>query len=152
MANFSRSPEAERMAESIIAEHHPHLEQARLMFLLTDGSKSKAVLANPLQRYLTSGADEDAELGADWVLLIEHDDWEGRTEPGREALLDELLAQCGQEEDEKSGQKRWVRRKGVTVWPEVLRRRGFWRDEYKAVETAALQPELPGMAVPVLAK
>ena len=47
MANYSKSPEAEHLAGPIIAGHHPRLEQARMVYLLTDGTKSKAILANP---------------------------------------------------------------------------------------------------------
>lgn len=137
MTTFANCNDASKMAADIIEAHHEHLAQAEIVYLLTDGTKSKAILANPLQRYLTSGDAEDVEVGADWILLIEQGEWNGLTEPGRAALLDELLAQCGQEEDERTQAKRWVRRRGVTVWPEVLQRRGFWRSEYSDIKSAA---------------
>lgn len=151
MANYAEAPEVQHIAERIIGEHHPHLRTARMRYLMSDTTKSKVVLCDPERRYWTSGESEDVEQGADWLVLVETDEWEALSEPGRGCLVDELLEQCGQEENEKTGAMRWVKRKGVTVYPAVLRRRGFWRAEHKPIELVAKQPELP-LEVAVMAK
>lgn len=146
MTTYSTCPEAEKIAGDVIESWHQHLQTATIRYYLTDGTKSKVVLCNPLQRFLTSG-EKDPEAGADWLILLEEEEWESATEPGREALLDELLVQCGQTKDEQTEATRWVKLKGVTVFPEVLSRRGFWRDEQKPIKDAAGKQMQLGLAL-----
>lgn len=151
MANYAEAPEVQQIAEVVIRESHPHLQTANMRYLMSDTTKSKVILCDPERRYWTSGGEEDVERGADWLVLVETDEWEGLNERQRVCLVDELLEQCGQEENEKTGAMRWVKRKGITVYPAVLRRRGFWRAEQKAIEAVARQPEL-GLEVAVAAR
>jgi len=151
MASYAEAPEVQQIAEQVIREHHPHLQGAEMRYLMTDSTKSKVVLCDPERRYWTSGELENVEQGADWLVLVETDEWESLTERQRACLVDELLEQCGRKRNEKTGAERWVKVQGVTVYPAVLRRRGFWRPEQKAIEEVAKQPELP-LAVPVVAQ
>lgn len=152
MANYAEAPEVEQIAGQVIKEHHPHLQTATMRYLMSDTTKSKVVLCDPERRYWTSGSEEDVEQGADWLIMVETDEWEGLTERQRVCLVDELLTACGQAKNEKTGAVRWTKKQGVTVFPEVLRRRGFWRAEYASIEEVAKQPELPGIALAVAAQ
>lgn len=151
MANYAEAPEVQDIAEIVIGQSHPHLKGARMRYLMSDTTKSKVILCDPERRYWTSGEEEDVEQGADWLVLVETDEWESLTEKLRVCLVDELLAQCGQTTHEKTGAVRWTKLKGVTVFPSVLKRRGFWRPEQKAIEEVAKQPEL-GLEVAVAAR
>lgn len=140
-AQITVSSEAEEIGADLIQQYHPHLMDARILYLMTTqkrASKGKVVYGsahklNPMQRFLASGL-ESVEAGADFLLLFGGNEWEELTAAGRKALVDHELMHCWC--DEESGA--WtIRGHDVEEFGEILKRHGLWRDSLHAFAAEA---------------
>lgn len=135
---------AQELAGPLIEEHHPHLANARILWLFTTAKRKKAnrvVLGTAarlgvLQRYLSSGM-ESIDTGYDFMILLSDKHWAGLKPAQRLALVDHCLCRCGQRETVN-------RRTGATTttwctlapdveeFSAVVERHGLWLNEQKA--------------------
>jgi len=94
---------AQELAGPLIAEHHAHLTDARILFLFTTAKRKKAnrvVLGTAARlgvvaRYLSSGL-ESIDTGYDFMILLSEKQWSSLKAAQRLALVDHCLCRCGQ--------------------------------------------------------
>jgi len=144
--------EVRALARGIIGEHHAHLIEAEILFIFTDQRRKRcdrvrlgsAAKLTALQRFLSSGMDS-VESGADFVILIDENEWIRLTAAARQALIDHELCHCAvfvKEPDERpavwrrikvgedKGDFEWrygLRGHDIEEFGEVLYRHGFWK-------------------------
>ena len=81
-----------------------------------------------------------------FIFTIGWDAWNVASRAVREAWIDQLMAQCGAEEDEKSGEMKYkIRPPTISVFPEVIRRHGT--DWDSAVAKLATLSEAEGVSL-----
>ena len=143
--------EARVIAQRLIADHHPHLEQARIRYLFTDQTRKKcdrvrlgsAQKLSPLLRYLTSGENRSVEDGADFIVLIGQIEWGLLEASQRRALVDHELEHCGHEVD-VNGTTKWViRGHDVEEFAAVITRHGLWSHDLQRIGDVVDQLRLP---------
>lgn len=161
-------PEAERIANRLIPQHHTHLADARVLYLSTTAKRKKcdrvrlgsAQKVGGLMRYLSTlgeaallseNGSADKPRGFDFIVLISQADWAFMDEAKRTALVDHELAHCWQVVDDK-GKARWTMRgHDVEEFTEIIARHGLWkRDLQEYAEVAARQLELPREGAPLV--
>lgn len=122
------SRDLEVVAEALIERHHPHLTDARLLYLQTDARvKCQPKVLGPFERYLSSGSATSVRAGYHFALVVNVDVWAGLDDGRKAALVDHLLAHCGRIEDDH-GRTVWVVNPHlIEEFPEVIRRHGLWR-------------------------
>lgn len=140
------------LAEPLIREHHPHLSDAKMLFVFTDQRRKRcdrvrlgsAGKLTALQRFLSSGMDS-VEDGADFVILIDSNLWAVLDNRAREALVDHELCHCtvfvkiGRpalwrriKKEENKDDFTWrygLRGHDIEEFGEVLYRWGFWKPD-----------------------
>jgi hypothetical protein len=146
-------PEAAEIAEALIAEHHPHLEDASVLYLATSQkrkSRGQVVLGTagkmaPPQRYLSSGVQQSVEAGADFLLIFTEAEWMRLTGEQRRAAVDHELCHCIQTTRETADgeiEYGWgLRGHDVECFAEEIERHGLWRRELR--DLAAEMQQLP---------
>jgi hypothetical protein len=95
MASIWEAPEEiRRMAEQIKLEHHPHLSQAGLWVLCSDG---KAIRNNQLlvTQSKKSTKTEKLSTGRDFKIIVMMEAWSLLPDAARRIALDEALCRCG---------------------------------------------------------
>ena len=174
---LSVAHEVRAIAQELIREHHGHLHHAELLYVFTDQKRKRcdrvrlgsAAKMNALQRFLASGLDS-VEDGADFVILIDSNEWAGLPVAARHALVDHELSHCAlfvkdeseqrstwrrfdsrsEVYDESEHEYRWgMRAHDIEEFAGVLARHGFWKADpaEQAFEVIALQLALPGDGV-----
>ncbi len=131
---YRSAPEIEEVAEGIIEQCHEHLEYAGIEYVMTDKesrSKGRAVygrvrLISGLNAFLAG--IKPAQYGSGlpfFVIEVAQPWWQVlRGEGQREGLVDHLLSHCRRDEETEA----WmVVPPEYGEFPEVLKRRGFWR-------------------------
>jgi hypothetical protein len=128
--------EAEHIANDLIAEHHHHLVNARILYLFTTAKRKKcdrvtvatAGKLAAVQRFLSSGL-QSVQEGYDFIILIGHGEWGFLDDEQKVALVDHELCHCWRFEKEmKRGTKSWwgLRGHDVEEFTEVIARHGLW--------------------------
>ena len=126
------------MATAIIAEHHPHLLDARIAFIM----RSEAPLANG--RYTMGKArkvstEQQVHMPFDFVIWLAEDVWNRLTGLQKQALIDHELSHCMWD-----GFVASIRGHDVEEFTHIIERYGFWwprADDFEsAVQTALLKP------------
>lgn len=135
------SSEAASIAERYIRDYHPHLIDARILYLLTSQKRSRAgktVLGSAaklaaLPRYLSSGTSAAVEEGYDFLILIGADEWEHLTGAQREALIDHELCHCQDVASPDDDEPKWaLRGHDVEEFRCVIERHGLWKPDVQA--------------------
>lgn len=147
---IERAHDAELLAVPLIRDHHPHLGEARILYLTTTQSRKrldKVTLATaqrlaPLLRYLSSGEEEDASAGYDFVVLISALDWEGASDRQKTALVDHELCHC-----KKNVRGRWcLVGHDLEEFHAVVERHGLWKRDVKTFVQTVRQLPLEAVA------
>jgi hypothetical protein len=87
--------------------------------------------ANPTEKHLAQKAGGE---GADYVLTVALDVWNGLQPNQRTALVDHLLARCVAIEDETTGEYKYrLRPPQVQEFPEIAARHGKWNTDLAAL-------------------
>lgn len=138
----------EPIAEELIAECHPHLKEANILYLFTNQKRKrcdKVVLGtaqklSALQRYL-SGANGATEC--DFIILFGRREWADLDDAQRRALVDHELCHCVRVKYDDDGDPVWgLRAHDVEEFREVIERHGLWKSDLKEF-APALQMKLP---------
>lgn len=131
MATFREAPEVQRVAERLIPERHPHLENARIGYLFREGpwrSKGKAVLARALKV-----SDREAFFtGLHFVLLVNALLWVQLEPYQQEALVDHELSHMWRDEGNWA-----IRGHDVEEFTGVIQRHGLWSKDVAELVGAA---------------
>jgi hypothetical protein len=117
--NIREFHEALSLAQPLIREHHKHLVDARILFLITDQkmkSKDRVIAGKaaknpPLVRFLSSYKDAEVPSvadGYDFIITIQEDEWVVAPPARRLALLDHELSHCIQKIDARNGDYAWA--------------------------------------------
>lgn len=127
--------EVRTLAESIIAEHHPHLATASILYVMRYPSwKSKgnpvggcARLATPFDR----AALDDKALA--FVITLNAEEWERLPLPTQTALLDHELCHCeydfNKESDDDPLAAYCIVGHDVEEFGDVIERHGLWTND-----------------------
>jgi hypothetical protein len=118
----------EDVAKAILPTYHSELATARIQYIFVDkaGAKNGRPVLGKVRR--VSGALEFL-LEKDFLVEVALDHWNTASERQRMALVDHLLERCSGEEDEESGEMKWiVREPDVNEFTSILNRHGAWNE------------------------
>lgn len=143
---YSNDDQAEEIAKSLIAEHHRHLLQARIIWLKTTTGQSKARICNALLRH-AFGKDASG-VTPDFVVVVTDQDWYAHSKK-RSALIDTLLCSMVKQSNADTGKERWALAKpDVSMYLAVVRRHGLSTTE--EIQVGKLIKDLPEQLALVL--
>lgn len=148
MATYEAAPEAEKIAERLIAEHHTHLTDVRVEFVFRDkASKShgrttlgKARKVSGLGAFLARRTEDGEDTaGAEFfVIELARDEWDEMPPSKRRALVDHELCHCTiTYDDEKDTVTFGIKGHDVEEFTEILDRHGLWKDDLAGFAKAA---------------
>lgn len=125
---FDEAEAVESIAKGLIANYHPHLAEARILYAYVDKASKKGgrELLGKVQK--VSGWQEWA-LEKDFFILVPLDKWNDLTEAQRTALVDHLLERCAGEEQDDNSMRWMVRDPDVQEFTSILRRHGVWHSD-----------------------
>lgn len=124
---YMEAPEVRALANELIEQHHSHLEEARIAYLLRSGpwqaqqreTWGKAQLVTGQQRFLTQ---------LDFVITISMEVWNQLARSERDALVDHELMHCCRGDDDKGGNPTWfIQGHDLEEFHAVVQRHGLWR-------------------------
>jgi hypothetical protein len=142
---WSKADDAiERMAEGLIANYHPELSTARIMYVFISEAPSKGGHKLYGKVSKASGFLEWA-LEQDFIVMISGDIWNTSESHERTAILDHLLERCTGEEDEKDASMSWkIREPDVQEFSSILDRHGAWNTTLAGFISVAKKVDLSG--------
>lgn len=146
---ISPLPQAEAVAQTLIAEHHTDLVETRLLWLVTDGKcKCQPKVLAPFERYLSSALEEDAEPsvtdGYDLVCVVNETDWAIARGNGTDAaLVDHLLSHIERHVDDDEQVTYKIVKHPIEEFPDVVHRHGLWNGALREFGVLARQLPLP---------
>jgi FAD/FMN-containing dehydrogenase len=147
---YSDSESVEAVAQRLIPMYHPELSTARIKYIFVD----KAGMRNGRPRMgkvnKVTGAYEYL-LEMDFIVEVASDQWNEQTDRQRQALIDHLLEQCTGEEDENTGDMKWVvREPDIHEFSAILRRHGAWNGDLTTFVSVAKEIDIEGMVNEVI--
>lgn len=128
------------LAQRIIAEYHPKLADARILFIM----RSEAPVTNGKTTYGKAkklSAELQVHIDADFIIWFAKDEWMGLSAKQREALMDHELSHCFWD-----GLTASMKPHDVEEFSHIIARYGFWWPGSKSFERAvsqAVQQPLP---------
>lgn len=129
------------MAQRIIAEYHPRLADARILFIM----RSEAPVSNGRVTYGKAkkvSAELQVHVDADFIIWFAKDQWLYLRAEQREALMDHELSHC-----QWDGLTASMRPHDVEEFTHIIERHGFWwpypKPFIKAVQAALPLPPSP---------
>lgn len=163
--------DVKNVAESLIPKYHPHLTDAKILYLFTDQTRKNcnkikagsAAKMGHMARFLAS-ALQSVESGPDFVLIFGSNEWMFMDAKQQYALVDHELTHCAvyikdgtdwrilKETESKDDFPEWkwdMRGHDIEEFSSIVGRYGFWRndhDEQKFAESVK-QLSLPGLAI-----
>lgn len=148
MAEYWIADDLQTVAERLIANHHPHLADAKIAYifrdkcarrnLTLDGTEQQIVWGNASK----VGAGKYALLtGKELAIEIGFDEWQQWTSTQRDYVVDTYLSQLsGEEEDNTGTMKFFTVPFPVAFFPDVVSRHGMpfdeLRDAYRVMRDA----------------
>ncbi len=130
---YKMAPEAEALGKAVIAEHHPHLAQADIVYLFRAGKwrsknhtiKGRALVAPPLWRMIG---------GCDLVLILSEVIYLNLSEAGKAALLDHELSHFNEPTTDSKGALFWsIRDHDVREFSAVVKRHNICMSNLRAL-------------------
>lgn len=142
---FAEFEEIEKLANELIAQHHPDLSVARIRYICRNKAAKRAGRPVPGNVYKMGGKFEYL-VGCDFVIEIALQVWNDFNPRQRRAIIDHLLSRCIGDEQEDGTMKWKIRPPEVQEFPEVVERNGQWNDELvdmgKSIRSTLLDVEL----------
>lgn len=151
--------EAKRIAEELIPQYHDELVDARVLYLFTTQKRKKcdrvrlgsAKKFGAMERFLSSKHFTDVRSpstsnGADFMILLDHEEWEELKTPQRVALVDHELCHCGRFEKivKDSLVMYWgLRGHDVEEFSCIIQRHGLWQKDLETMHDTMRQLALP---------
>ncbi len=122
------SESVEAQAKKILELHHADLATARIKYVFVDKASMRGGRPVLGKARKASGVLEHF-ADADFVIEVALDQWNNLEPNQKEALVDHLLEFCMGEEDENTGEMKWLMREpDVKEFSTILRRHGAWHD------------------------
>jgi len=142
---YAHSDTLKGLAEQLIPNYHPELATARICYLFLDKEIKSGNSALAGKAYKVSGKWEFL-TNYDFIIEVSLPFWREASEERRKAIMDHLLEYCFGEEDEKSGEVKWVIRKPDLVeFSTVVSRNGAWNDSVENFVTLAQDLDVTGI-------
>ena len=137
-----------KIAGEIIATNHPHLVEARIVYLFRSGkweTAEKVVLGK------AKCTSEDTRFLAeyDFIIIINESAFWAATDEQQQALVDHELSHCDYSEDAKGNRKWRCAHHDVEEFVGVVRRHGLWESDLQKLVKAA--SEAPNSQVDLFA-
>lgn len=140
------APEVQAIAAEVMAEAHPDLTSARVLYVITNGkAKCRPKLLNAFERYLSSGDRQDVLDGYDLVVVLNDESWDLLRATERErAYLDHVLSHVNRVVDD-DGSERWevTTAHPLEEFPEVVARHGLYHPGLRDLARLTRQLPLP---------
>lgn len=139
---YGSAENVEAFAKRLIPTFHPELATARIAYIFVDvGSKKGGRTVAGKVRKVSGALEYLLEL--DFVVEVALDHWNDLSETQREALVDHLLERCFGEEDENTGEFKWiVRDPDVQEFSAILKRHGAWNEELSGFVSIAQETDV----------
>jgi len=132
----------EEIANRLIPTYHSEIASARIQYIFEDTASmknGKPVLGKVRK---VTGAMEYL-LDKDFIMMVAMDCWQQMDESHRVALVDHLLERCSGEEDEKTGDMKWILREpDVQEFTTILRRHGAWTVDLEGLVSVAQEIQI----------
>ncbi len=133
------------IADKLIAEHHPELVEANILYLFRAGewnSRGKECLGR------ASKVPEHWKClyGYELMIVVNKDAWDNMNENHREALVDHELCHFNQEYDSKGNVKYTLASHDLEEFTSIVERHGLWRRDVKVFAKyvqLAIEQDLP---------
>lgn len=154
MTGYVAAPEVERIAETLIEEHHKHLIGIPIRYVFRDkaaSSRGKLVLGKARKSTGLNATlvhlvrhDEPPERVDFFVIEIAQNTWRAMTDDQKTALVDHELSHClteipdGPDDDVKLV----LAGHDLEEFAAVVRRHGLWRPDLETFMANSAQPTL----------
>lgn len=135
MSEFSLAPDVEELAKPLIDQFHPHLMDAKIVYVFNDEIPTKAGKqvwgtmrkVTNLPAFLANNDNSPF-----FVMTISKPIWDTLTLEKRKALIDHELchAKCKFDEDSQE-YKLSINSHDLEEFKEIVQRYGLWRDDVK---------------------
>lgn len=115
-----------QLANALISEHHPHLEEAKILILFREeATKYRGKVRLGKASKMTAQEKAIAGEHYDFKIRLAYDYWSMRSHEWRRALLDHELCHCS-----GSPSDGWeMRTHDLEEFAEVVERHGLWDDD-----------------------
>lgn len=138
MSEYKSSELADEIVEKMVRQYHSHLSDAAIEAVIKEGDVGKKITEKSagqhrriihvkkvpaLYRHLC-GTDFVLEITGSWEDLSYHD---------KEVAIDEALCRAGWDDGP------YVREAPIVLFPEIIRRRGFYNQKLKGLREELLQ-------------
>lgn len=157
MTSYRPPASVKRIATSLIAAHHQHLDDVRIEYVFrSKAAKSKgkevwgtARKVTGLNAYLAQGlAHDELPLGDDvddlFAIEIAEDVWSKLNDKQRRALVDHELCHCTVDVDDEGRVILGVVGHDLEEFVAIVERHGLWREDVESFTQAAWEAqELP---------
>lgn len=142
MAEFyNASSELEDIARGLIEKYHSHLVEAKIKYLLRNGTWNTRKRETWGQAKKV-GKEVNFLTGYDFIITVNDEVWGQLNQAEREALLDHELQHCFAGTDDE-GNKIWgTMGHDVEDFHAIIRRHGLWSKQLKKLEETLGQIEL----------
>lgn len=147
---YGAAESVEEIALRLIPTYHPELATARIAYIFVDKASKRGGRAVLGKARKISGALEYL-LQQDFIVEVALECWNELADRQRNALVDHLLESCTGEEDETTGEMKWVMREAeVKEFASILSRHGAWTDELSGMVEIAQRLNLEARAQEVV--
>jgi hypothetical protein len=153
---ITQAVDAEIIANELISEFHPHLRDARIVYLFTNQERKyrgdvvlgTAQRLGSLPKYFSSGEAASLEDGYDFCILLSEDQWKFLNVAQRRALIDHQLSHCGIRRTinhlTSEVTEHWcLLAHDVEEFRGVIERHGLWRLDLRQFAETAIQHRQP---------
>lgn len=131
MAEYWESKELTELGVEILNNYHEEKMDARFAFIFISKMKKMGKAEKIQDKHKAAG------LEADFLIIINNEEYHSLNKNQKKALLDHELTHCEVEEDEESGENVFsIREHTFEEFPEVISRWGAWEDGAEQMETA----------------
>lgn len=140
MSSYRRSKGIESVAKRIIKEHHEHLKNASIAYVVKEGEVGKQITKttkgkNPPAVKARKQNELNCYLaGYDFVIEANDKHWDLLSDEVKEACVDQAL--CHMKEDSEKGF--YIMDTPIQTFPEIIERHGLWTPELKELNKQLL--------------
>lgn len=139
---YGEAEQVKEIADLLIPHYHPEIASARIGYVSVDKASKKNGKPVPGKARKVSGVWEHL-VELDFIIEVAQDQWNDSTHRQRQALVDHLLECCTGEEDEKTGDMKWIMRTpDVSEFTSILQRHGAWHEDLQGLVQVAQQLNL----------
>lgn len=138
MADYWQSDELKDLATALIADHHPHLVNAKIAYIFRDKAPrrnlsldGKVQQAVPVQVSKIGGGKYEVLVDEDFCIEWGKDIWDECSVAQRNYWMDTALSQLQMDEDDNGEEKYFTIPFPISVFPDVVQRYGMPLDELR---------------------